>query len=111
MIEITEKAIAQIKAVLASEGKEGHGLRIGVEGCGCSGFNYFLEIQKAPRPTDHVLQFDGVTIFIDEPSAGHLRGAILDFIEEEHMKGFIFRNHEKSPPSHSHSHSCGCGHH
>ncbi|NOX37121.1 MAG: iron-sulfur cluster assembly accessory protein [Calditrichaeota bacterium] len=111
MIDVTEKAIAQIKEVLASEGKEDYGLRISVEGCGCSGFSYFLEIQKAPRPSDHVLKFDGVTIFIDQHSAAHLQGAILDFIEEEHVKGFIFRNQNPSPQSHSHSHSCGCGHH
>lgn len=104
MIDITPKALAQIKTILKQEGKQDYGLRIGIENGGCCGFRYFMELQKSPQSEDHVLELDGVKFFIDPTSIPYLQGSEIDYTEDVYGAGFIFRN----PNEHR---ECQCGHH
>ena len=66
-IEITEQALEHIRQAMAKEGmaaSEG-GLRLGVQGGGCSGMSYSIRFDKQPRQRDRVFQFGEVRVFVD----------------------------------------------
>lgn len=78
-----------------------HGLRIGVVGGGCSGFQYQLQFDGA-KEGDRVLELGGVRVLVDEVSFPYLAGTTLDYVEGLHGAGFKFDNPRAS-------HTCGCG--
>ncbi len=103
-IEVTERALAKIRAVLAKEGispAEG-GLRLGVQGGGCSGLTYVVRFDTQPRERDRVFQFGDVRVFVDPKSFIYLRGITLDWQETLMQQSFVFINPNASK-------SCGCG--
>jgi iron-sulfur cluster assembly protein len=101
MIEVTPKAISKIRTAFEKQGVQG-GLRLGVLGGGCSGLSYQFKFDTKPRPTDKVLEFDGVHIYIDPKSAIYLKGMTLDYKESLMQSGFEFDNPNAKK-------SCGCG--
>ena len=103
-IQVTEKALARIRAAMQKEGisAETGGLRLGVSGGGCSGLSYNIRFDTQPRERDRVYEFDGVRIFVDPKSFIYLNGMILDYEESLMQQGFAFRNPNSSK-------SCGCG--
>jgi iron-sulfur cluster assembly protein len=101
MVEVTPKAVEKIRQAFQREGVQG-GLRLGVLGGGCSGLSYQFKFDAQPRPTDQVLNFDGVQVFIDPKSLVFLDGMTLDWKDSLIQSGFVFDNpHAKK--------SCGCG--
>ena len=54
MIAISQNAANQIHKMLAKNGLEGGGLRVGIKAGGCSGYEYIFAWEKEPRPTDGV---------------------------------------------------------
>ena len=103
-LQVTEKAIKRIRAVLDKEGispLEG-GLRLGVIGGGCSGLSYSIKFDTQPRERDRIFTFDGVRVFVDPKSFIYLHGMTVDYEETLMRQGFTFIN----PNS---SRSCGCG--
>ena len=79
-----------------------HGLRIAVRGGGCSGFEYALDFEKEARPTDHVYDQHGLTVFVDPVSARYLLGTSIDYVLGSTGAGFKFNNPNASG-------TCGCG--
>ncbi len=102
MIQLTEKAIARIRKAFAKQGIEGGGLRLGVQGGGCSGLSYVIRFEPKERPGDKVFEFDGVKVFVDPKSMVYLDGMTLDYRESLMQSGFIFDNPNAQK-------SCGCG--
>lgn len=103
-VQVTEKALRRIRAVLTKEGvplDEG-GLRLGVLGGGCSGLSYSIKFDAHPRERDRIFTFDGVRVFIDPKSFLYLHGMTLDYEETLMRQGFTFVN----PNS---TRSCSCG--
>ena len=103
-LQVTERAVKRIRAVMAREGispTEG-GLRLGVLGGGCSGLSYSIKFDTQPRERDRVFEFDGVRVFVDPKSFLYLHGMTLDYEESLMHQGFNFIN----PNS---SRTCGCG--
>jgi len=101
MITVTEKAVKRIKQLLEKHQCEG-GLRLGVQGGGCSGMSYLFRLDPKPRPTDHVLSFDDVRVFVDSKSYPYLDGLILDFTESLMESAFVWHNPNATR-------SCSCG--
>lgn len=101
-LKLTEKAIAQVKSILARENLEGYGLRVAVVGGGCSGFSYGLDFEKEEKPGDTVLELDGVKIYLDESSRKYLRGTVIDYATGLQEAGFKFHNPNATA-------TCGCG--
>ncbi len=103
-LEVTERALAKIRAAMAKEGispQEG-GLRLGVQGGGCSGLTYSIRFDAQPRERDRVFQFGEVRVFIDPKSFIYLHGMTLDWQESLMEQKFVFVNPNASK-------SCGCG--
>ena len=101
MIQVTPKAIETIKQIFAREGMQG-GLRLGVQGGGCSGLSYLFKFDARQRPDDHIFEFDGVKVFVDPKSLLYLKGLMLDYKESLLQSGFVFHNPNAQK-------SCGCG--
>jgi iron-sulfur cluster assembly accessory protein len=102
MIDISPVAAAKITELLAEENKEGSGLRVFVQGGGCSGFQYGLMIEEAGTDADQVYESNGVKLYIDPISVRYLGGAHVDFLDTVTGGGFTIKN----PNAVS---TCGCG--
>jgi len=103
-IEVTEKALAQIRVAMKKENispAEG-GLRLGVQGGGCSGLSYNISFDTQPRERDRIFQFGDVRIFIDPKSFIYLHGMVLDYEQTLMRQGFVFHNPNAQK-------TCGCG--
>jgi iron-sulfur cluster assembly accessory protein len=100
-IGLTPAAAARIKAVVLTE-PPGAGLRVAVEGGGCSGFQYEIEVAQSANPEDHVIERDGAKVFVDPVSLPYLLGSEVDWVDE--LIGASFK--VKNPNAKS---SCGCG--
>ena len=103
MIQMTERAAAHIRKMLAKRGLGETALRLGVKAGGCSGFEYPFGWEKSPTPTDLVVEGpDGARVYVDPRSLRLLDGTVLDYDTSLISKGFMLDNpHAKS--------TCGCG--
>jgi len=103
-VHLTEKAVRRIRTAMAKEGisPEQGGLRLGIQGGGCSGLSYNIRFDTQPRERDRVYQFDDVRVFVDPKSFLYLNGMILDYEETLMRQGFNFINPNSKK-------SCGCG--
>ena len=103
-ISVTEKAIARIRSAMAKEGisPEQGGLRLGVQGGGCSGLSYNIRFDTQARERDRIFQFGDGRVFVDPKSFIYLHGMTLDYQETLMQQGFVFVNPQATK-------SCGCG--
>lgn len=102
MINVTSGAASKITELLAEEQKQNSGLRVFVQGGGCSGFQYGLMIEEGEGVGDQVFESNGIRLFIDPISIRYLKGAEVDFVETVTGGGFTIKN----PNAVS---TCGCG--
>ena len=101
-LKLTPKAAEMVRKMHAKEGlSPEHGMRIGVVGGGCSGFQYSLNFDTQ-KEGDRVTDFGGVIVYVDEISLPYIAGTTLDYIEGLHGAGFRFDNPRASR-------TCGCG--
>src|SRR5256885_14540085 len=103
-IQVTDKAIARVRSAMQKEGvsAEQGGLRLAVQGGGCSGLSYNIRFDSQPRERDRVFQFGDVRVFVDPKSFIYLLGMVLDYQETLMQQGFVFVNPNSTK-------SCGCG--
>ena len=102
-VGFTTQALEAITSTREQEGLSAeHGLRVAVRGGGCSGFEYALDFDDEQRPTDELIEFDGIKIFIDPISARYLHGTLVDYLTGMMGSGFKFHNPNASG-------TCGCG--
>jgi iron-sulfur cluster assembly accessory protein len=101
-ISLTAKAVEMVKDAIQREGLADFGIRIGVIGGGCSGFQYSMDFEKEPREDDTTLEQDGIKLFVDPMSAMYLQGVTVDYVVGLQGAGFKFNN----PNAKS---TCGCG--
>lgn len=102
LLTVTPGAVTRIKSLLAEKGLTEHGLRVFVAGGGCSGFQYGMAFDNAPRETDRIVEMDGVRLIVDPASLPYLQGANIDFVDNLMGGGFRIDN----PNAVS---TCGCG--
>jgi iron-sulfur cluster assembly protein len=116
-VQITEKALKRIRIAMAKEGvsPEQGGLRVGIQGGGCSGLSYNIRFDSQPRERDRVYSFGAgietvndptnsapIRLFVDPKSFIYLHGMVLDYEESLMRQGFNFINPNSTK-------SCGCG--
>ena len=74
MINVSETAASKINELLSEENKAGSGLRVFVQGGGCSGFQYGLMIDEVGQGAgDQVYESDGVKVIVDPMSVRYLK--------------------------------------
>ena len=77
------------------------GLRVGVRGGGCSGFQYALAFDEQ-RDEDTVFEDKGIRLLVDPASLPYVRGSIIDFVDGLQGAGFKVDNPNVVA-------ACGCG--
>ena len=103
MVTVSEEAKNKIIELKAKEGiTENYGIRVAVQGGGCSGLMYDLQFDGEQRESDHVYEDKGIKIFVDKKSLLYLLGTELDFSDGLNGKGFQFKNPNAAR-------TCGCG--
>ena len=103
MINVTPTAASKISELLAEEQKDGSGLRVFVQGGGCSGFQYGMMIEENGQgASDQVFESHGIMLFVDPISIQYLKIAEVDFVDTVTGGGFTIKN----PNAKS---TCGCG--
>ncbi|OGM99011.1 MAG: hypothetical protein A2915_03565 [Candidatus Yanofskybacteria bacterium RIFCSPLOWO2_01_FULL_41_34] len=108
MVTITPDAATKLKELIAQENKDAQipetaGLRLFVQGGGCSGFQYGLSIEKSPAANDSVFESNGIKIFVDPISISYLAGAEISFEDKDLMGGGFKINNPNAKGT------CGCG--
>ena len=102
MITLTPSAVSEVKRLLEKQGnRPGFGLRVGIQGGGCSGLSYKLAFDET-RAGDRVEEIDGVKVFLDPKSEIYLETTTLDFVDGLEGRGFKFLNPQAKK-------TCGCG--
>lgn len=101
-IVLTPSAVEWVKRVRTKEGMEGQALRLGVKAGGCSGYSYFMGFTTEPRANDHVVQYDGLAVYVDPRSLDLLDGTTVDYERGLLGSGIQFKNPRVKK-------SCGCG--
>ena len=103
-ISVTDEAAGRISQLLSEEQKSAAGLRVFVQGGGCSGFQYGLMIEESDGDVDadQIFASNGVRIFVDPISVRYLAGAEVDFVDNLTGGGFTIKNPNAKT-------TCGCG--
>jgi iron-sulfur cluster assembly accessory protein len=101
-VVLTPSAIAKVKEIMSTQDPVPAGLRIGVVGGGCSGFQYSMSFENAAGMMDKVVRFDDLKVFVDATSAMYLNGCQVDYVETLEAAGFKFENPQVKS-------TCGCG--
>jgi iron-sulfur cluster assembly accessory protein len=101
-LKFTEKAVQQVKTLLARDKLVDLSLRISVSDGGCSGFSYQLNFEKQQTPGDITLDLETLTVYVDPKSVPFLQGTVIDFVSGLYGGGFKFTNPNATG-------TCGCG--
>jgi len=102
-ITVTEAAAVQVTSLMKEmEDEDVVGLRIFVQGGGCSGFQYGFTFEDVVGEDDAVIEQNGVKFLVDELSYQYLIGSIIDFKKELAGSRFEISNPNVSS-------TCGCG--
>jgi iron-sulfur cluster assembly accessory protein len=101
-VYLTDNAIAKVKEIMATQDPLPAGLRIGVVGGGCSGFQYSMSFENAAGMMDKSYTFGDLKVFIDATSVMYLNGCVVDYVETLEAAGFKFENPNVKS-------TCGCG--
>lgn len=105
MITITDNGAEKVREFLAAQQASGvesaAGLRVGVRGGGCSGFQYALAFDEQ-RDDDEVIEASGLRLLVDRDSLPYVRGSIIDYVDGLQGAGFKVDNPNVIA-------ACGCG--
>jgi iron-sulfur cluster assembly protein len=102
MITLTEKGAEKVQEFLAGQDNpQVTGLRVGVRGGGCSGFQYLLAFDEQ-RDGDTVVTDHGISLLVDNASVPYVQGSTIDYVESLQGAGFQVNNPNVIA-------ACGCG--
>ena len=103
MITITDKGAEKVHEFISGQqaGVGIAGLRVGVRGGGCSGFQYQLAFDEQ-RDGDAVFENKGIRLLVDGPSLPYVSGSEVDFVDGLQGAGFQVNNPNVIA-------ACGCG--
>ena len=103
MISLTDRGAQKVREFMAQQGQAAQmaGLRVGVRGGGCSGFQYQLAFDQK-RENDEVFESHGISLLVDRSSVPYLHGSEVDYLDGLEGSGFQVNNPNVVA-------ACGCG--
>ncbi len=103
MITLTDRGAEKVREFLGAQAvvADTAGLRVGVRGGGCSGFQYALAFDEQ-REGDRVFEDKGIRLLVDGPSLPYVHGSVIDFVDGLQGAGFKVENPNVVA-------ACGCG--
>ncbi|CAN5146436.1 hypothetical protein BH10PSE2_BH10PSE2_06170 [soil metagenome] len=100
-IVLADSAARRLAKLAATEGHPVM-LRVAVEGGGCSGFQYRLDLVQTGETDDLRIEAEGQTALVDAVSVPFLKGSEIAYVDELAGAQFVIRNPNAAT-------SCGCG--
>src|SRR3954453_5940441 len=102
-IAFTDKGAEKVHEFLSGQESDtsNAGLRVGVRGGGCSGFQYQLAFDEQ-RDDDVIFESSGLKILVDAQSLPYVDGSEIDYVESLQGAGFQVNNPNVVA-------ACGCG--
>jgi iron-sulfur cluster assembly protein len=101
-VTFTEGAVKELfKLRDQQELGDDFGLRIGVEGGGCSGMSYVLGFDQK-KDGDQEFLINGLVVFMHKAHGMYLMGMEINFQDGLNARGFTFNNPNAAS-------TCGCG--
>ncbi|MEO8885676.1 MAG: iron-sulfur cluster assembly accessory protein [Mucilaginibacter sp.] len=101
-VTFTEGAVKELfKLKDQQEIGDDFGLRIGVEGGGCSGMSYVLGFDQK-KDGDQEFFINDIKVFMHKAHGMYLMGMQIDFQDGLNARGFTFNNPNAAS-------TCGCG--
>ena len=103
MVTLTDRGADKVREFMAQQEarSEMAGLRVGVRGGGCSGFQYQLAFDNQ-RDNDEVFESHGIKLLVDRTSLPYISGAEVDYLDGLQGAGFQVNNPNVIA-------ACGCG--
>ena len=102
MVNLSDIAAEKVRQFMnGQQAAEDVGLRVGVRGGGCSGFQYALALDER-REDDHIFEHQGIRVIVDPASLPYVEGSTVDYTESFMGAGFEVNNPNVVA-------SCGCG--
>jgi iron-sulfur cluster assembly accessory protein len=101
-LAFTAKAVEMVRNAMAQENLTGYGIRVGVVGGGCSGFQYSMDFENEQKDGDQVFEQEGIKVYLDPMSSMYLQGVTVDYVVGLQGAGFKFNNPNAK-------NTCGCG--
>ena len=103
MISLTDKGAAKAREYLESQGIDMAvaGLRVGVRGGGCSGFQYHLAFDEQ-HAEDRVFESHGLRLLVEPDAFEYVDGSQIDYVDALTGAGFKVENPNVVA-------ACGCG--
>ncbi|ANQ83640.1 HesB/IscA family protein [Azoarcus olearius] len=102
MLNLTPTAIKAVSRFISSSADPVVGLRIHVQGGGCSGLQYGMKLEAEKAEDDVIVEMEGITLLVDPFSAPLLSGVTVDFVDSLTGSGFKFENPNATG-------GCACG--
>ncbi len=100
---LTESAAKRLRQIMIEKDiADTHGLRVFVQGGGCSGMQYGMTFDDCCNEDDEVYEYHGLRVYVDPVSLFYLKGSRIDYVDSLMGGGF----HIENPNAVS---SCGCG--
>jgi iron-sulfur cluster assembly accessory protein len=102
-VQFTDKGATKVREFLESQGADvtSAGLRVGVRGGGCSGFQYQLAFDDE-HDGDAIFEHQGLRILVDAQSLPYVDGSEIDYVDSLQGAGFQVNNPNVVA-------ACGCG--
>jgi iron-sulfur cluster assembly protein len=103
MVTLTDRGATKALEYLGAQGADVAlaGLRVGVRGGGCSGFQYMLAFDEQ-RDEDKVFESHGMKLLVDPAALEYVDGSQIDYIDALTGAGFKVENPNVVA-------ACGCG--
>lgn len=102
VMSMTDSAADRVKAILAAQGADALGLRVGIKKGGCAGMEYTIDLARETKPNEDAIEHDGARVFVAPEAVLFLLGTEMDYEETVLRSGFTFRNPNQTS-------ACGCG--
>jgi iron-sulfur cluster assembly accessory protein len=103
MITLTQTAADKLQSIMREKGLTvDYGLRVFVQGGGCSGLQYGMTFANGLAEGDQVFEGQPIKLIVDPSSLPYLEGAEIDYIDSLMGGGFRIENPNAVQ-------SCACG--
>lgn len=113
MLKISDGAAEKAKEILKSEGKEGWGLRIFLQGSSCCGPSYGMDIDEKAAADDDTVEKNGLKVFVNKEASASLADKEIDYATNDRGEGFVINGGEApscgSAAGGGEASSCGSG--
>ncbi len=102
LLKVTPAAGGHFKKCL-SEHENAVGIQLTVKKTGCSGLSYVTQVVSEVPEKHELIEFDGVTYYMDKKAKPFLQGLVLDYMKKDlGLSQLVYHNPNESA-------RCGCG--